>query len=148
MKKYIAWAPVVIWMGVIFYLSHQSGSESNGLSSGIAATVAAICEKIIPNFSLTAEDLRFWVRKAAHFSAYFLLGVLTCNALRNSRVFGLTGAGCAWAISILYAATDEFHQLFIPGRSGEIRDVLIDSTGALVGILLLTVIIKMYRSRA
>ena len=50
-------------------------------------------------------------------------------------------AATAWALATLYAATDEFHQVFVPGRSGKVADVLLDSAGALLGVLLLALIL-------
>lgn len=74
------------------------------------------------------------VRKSAHFFAYLVLGVLVVNSL---KVFGVTGPRLymsAILVCILYAVTDEVHQLFVPGRGCQLRDVLIDSVGAGVGI--------------
>ena len=53
--------------------------------------------------------------------------------------------GYAWIFCILYAMSDEFHQLFVPGRSGEIRDICIDSLGALLGIIIMTCVISIVK---
>lgn len=74
------------------------------------------------------------IRKTAHFSVYLLLGVLVMNALRRSGVIGLKAVALAIGICVLYAVSDEVHQLFVPGRGGQARDVLIDSAGAILGI--------------
>ena len=51
-------------------------------------------------------------------------------------------AASAWAIATLYAATDELHQIFVPGRTGKVTDILLDSAGALLGVLLLTLVLR------
>ena len=126
-KRIFPWVLVVIWMGVIFYLSHQPATSSNRLSSGITEWLIGFIERVIPNLNFDIRDFHHMIRKNAHFIAYFILGVLVVNG--NKRV------GLAFLICFLYAISDEFHQLFIPGRAGSIKDVLIDSGGAIVGIL-------------
>lgn len=128
LKKFIPWIPVIIWMGVIFYLSHQPASESSELSAGLAAKIIYLIEVIIP---VDPDTFHHFIRKSAHFLAYFILGVLVTNALRIQNV---KFTGLAFLICVLYAISDEVHQLFIPGRIGEVRDVLIYGTGALIGI--------------
>ena len=72
------------------------------------------------------------VRKTAHASEYALLGMLLFGAMTGTRRRRMC---YAWLATACYAATDEFHQLFVPGRSGQFTDVCIDSGGAVVGIL-------------
>ncbi|MEI3612385.1 VanZ family protein [Pseudogracilibacillus sp. SO30301A] len=127
-KKFIFWIPVLIWMSVIFYLSHQPGSESSELSSDLAAKILYLIELIFP---VNSDYFHHFIRKSAHFIAYFILGILVVNAL---RIHNFKYAAYAFLICVLYAISDEVHQLFIPGRSGEVRDVLIDGTGAFIGI--------------
>ena len=82
-------------------------------------------------------SLQFLARKSAHFSIYMILGVLSFLAVISYEkllfVLRLTVSG---SVCLLYAASDEIHQLFIPGRSGEVRDVMIDFSGAVLGIAL------------
>jgi VanZ family protein len=74
------------------------------------------------------------LRKNAHYFAYLVLGILVINALRISGVKGWRVCVLALGICVLYAVSDEVHQLFVPGRGGQVRDVLIDSAGATVGL--------------
>ncbi len=76
------------------------------------------------------------LRKAAHFSEYFLLAALWWRALRT-RLAGRTALVTAFAISVAYAATDEFHQTFVETRVGTPVDVLIDAAGAAAAIALI-----------
>lgn len=133
-KKTIAWGVLLAWMALIFFLSHQPAEVSSGMSSGIAEKIMVLIETSAPAVGIDADFLHTFVRKNAHFFAYLILGVLAFVALLQSGVRGLRGALAAFGIAVLYAISDETHQLFIPGRSGEVRDVFIDSAGAAVGI--------------
>ena len=130
--KWFSWGLVLVWMGIIFFFSHQTASESSELSSGVMNVIFNIVSFISP-VDISEDFLHFLVRKGAHFTVYFVLGVLIIHALfrcvhwKKDVIFATT-------ISILYAISDEVHQLFIPGRSGEVRDVFIDSSGAIIGI--------------
>lgn len=133
-SKALSWTLVLLWMAVIFGFSHQPATVSSGMSSGITETIINAISQISSRASIDTDAMHTFVRKNAHFFVYLILGVLVFRALRKSGVRGYRGGLAALAICALYAMSDEFHQLFIPGRSGEIRDVLIDSTGAFVGI--------------
>ena len=115
-------------MILIFMFSHQTGSESSGLSSQIVLWIQTYLHIPISEFI---------VRKAAHMSEYAILALFTYYALIkiafNKRIiFQIT-----FLISFLYACSDEFHQLFISGRSGQFTDIIIDSTGCLIMLLFL-----------
>ena len=128
-KHIFRWSLVFMWMALIFYFSHQAGSESSSLSGGIT-------EFLLQPFHLTSDQMssfHTFIRKTAHFTVYFILGLLLFHAIQVSTAMKRTSL--AFSIAILYAASDEFHQTFIPGRSGELRDVAIDSVGSLTGIL-------------
>lgn len=134
MAKWFSWTAVIAWMALIFFLSHQPATVSSELSSEVTEVIIEIIETVAPNTQFEFGNLNHLVRKNAHFFAYLLLGLLTINALRRSGSTGYPSAGVALVICILYAISDEVHQLFVPGRSGEVRDVIIDTAGASVGI--------------
>ena len=144
---------LVLWMSVIFIMSAQPAEESSQLSGGIVSSlIAAICR----NFdTLSAQQqleitniVTFIVRKTAHFSEYFVLGVLvsliatTFNKLNYKLRFGLSIAFC-----VLYAASDELHQYFVPGRACRLTDICIDATGGAIAVLLVTIIVYKLRQR-
>lgn len=133
-KKSIPWLLVIIWMGLIFCFSHQPASQSSHLSSGISQTLVTILGKIIPAMADEADWMHYIIRKAAHLFVYMVLGFLVSHALANSGVKGWRRFGLAMVICFLYAVSDEVHQVFIPGRSGQIGDVVIDSVGALLAL--------------
>ena len=76
------------------------------------------------------------VRKSAHFLEYLILGILMINVVKNYKDINNCLFFMSLLFCIMYAISDEVHQLFIPGRSCEILDVLIDSTGSLIGIFI------------
>lgn len=133
-NKKLAWIAAVGWMSLIFILSHQPASVSSGFSSGITEFLLGLIVDLFPESDAHVEEFHTLVRKNAHFIAYLILGVLLVNALGRWRHIRGQALVAAFAIAVLYAASDEFHQLFIEGRSGEVRDVLIDSAGAATGI--------------
>lgn len=130
-------------------MSAQSGEESSSLSGNITETVL---DRTDPKFSdlddgekaEKVEQIGRFVRKAAHFAEYFVLcGVFTVFAL-TFDINRILACGLAFCVGTVYAASDEIHQLFVPGRSGLFTDVLIDSAGALVGAIFVLVICKAF----
>jgi VanZ family protein len=77
--------------------------------------------------------LEMLLRKLAHFAEYVVLGALLTRA---AGLKGLRGVALGAVLGALYAASDEWHQTFVPGRKGNLWDVLLDSTAALVGAYL------------
>lgn len=134
-RKILPWVLVILWMALIFYLSHQPATKSNGLSTGITEKIVEMVEKIAPDIDIDMGSFNHILRKNAHFFAYLVLGALVANGLRSCNVNGYKCIGFALLICVLYAISDEIHQLYVPGRGGQVKDVIIDSAGALVGIL-------------
>ena len=116
------------WMGVIFWFSHQPSDASSG-QSGI------IVESITTATGVTLPEVV--VRKSAHFIAYAILGTLVAFTVLRHTIPAKTAAKIAALIVVAYAISDEFHQLFIPGRSGEVTDVLLDSIAGILAIVLI-----------
>lgn len=130
-KRWIYGALCILWMFVIFGMSNAQGEESQGMSD----TIVIFLSKILP-FVTYNDTWTYLVRKLAHFSEYALLGILYYQFL--STYHQLHGKELVLLIScvFLYACSDEFHQLFMDGRSGQFKDVLIDTSGGACGILL------------
>lgn len=129
-------------MALIFSLSNQDATVSSGTSGNVIRLIAGIFR---PGFgSLPAAEqaeivasLQFIARKSAHFSLYMILGVLSFLAVISyEKLLFVLRLAISCTVCLLYAASDEIHQLFVPGRSGEVRDVMIDFSGAVLGILL------------
>ena len=140
-KQILYFLPLLGWMGVIFYLSAQPAEQSSELSTGIMHVLLQFMENIV----IVDEGFFHHVlRKGAHLSAYLLLGILTMFALEHRIVRNKVQISISFLIGVLYAVSDEVHQLFVPGRSGEIADVGIDSIGVLLGILIYLLIKKIF----
>lgn len=136
MKRYICPVLLVMLMIFIFCMSAQPADESTMTSTQFCLAAARLLFRDFTNWSADAQEnavegLSFIVRKTAHFSEYALMGFLWYIWLKNKRWNVLISLGA----TVIYAMTDEFHQLFVPGRSGELRDVLVDSAGGAAGIL-------------
>jgi VanZ family protein len=102
------WLPVVLWMGVIFTLS------------------------AIPSLASPFEPLQdFILRKFAHIAEYVILTALLFSALRRQVACNTQALLIAAVMSVLYAFSDEWHQTFVPGREGSLRDVGIDAAGVI-----------------
>lgn len=114
-------------MGVIFFFSHQSGTESASLSGWFVERVTNLAP-------LEPEVVSLLVRKGAHVSEYAILGALLMWAWRARSLRAALGPA---AIGVLFAVSDEVHQAFVPGRAGQVSDVLIDSVGIAIGVILM-----------
>lgn len=133
-KVIILWAMVILWMTIIFWFSNQPVHQSDELSRGITRVIVEVIEKVATDDDFDISSFNHIVRKNAHFLIYLILGVLVSSALKSSGVIGIRNVLISILICILYAMSDEYHQLFVPGRGGQIKDVMIDSAGAIVGV--------------
>jgi VanZ family protein len=133
------WLPVVLWMGFIFAMSTGLG-EAEHTSRIIEPLLRWLMPQAAPE---TIAFTHFLVRKCGHFSEYAILALLVWRAtgitLRPANPAGwLRVAGIALLVTAAYAATDEFHQCFVPDRTPSLGDVLIDSCGAFVALTVAT----------
>ena len=133
---------LITWLVVIFMLSSEPSTVSSARSDAIVDTVKTI------NPSVTnTENISFLVRKAAHITAYFILGILILRVVRAySRIPQKAIILCIMFVAV-YAISDELHQLLINGRSAEVRDVLIDTTAGAAGVLLTYAVIRWHALR-
>ena len=141
-KKIIMWTLVVMWMGVIFFFSSYNGIDSTSQSKGfLYNTLGKVIDIFDKDITLHEKDLLIEkldtpIRKVAHGCVYLILAILICLALDNYKIDIKKLLIVAFIICVLYAISDEIHQTFIDGRSGEIKDVFIDSIGVSLGLLL------------
>lgn len=137
MNKVVKIILVVIWMTVIFCFSNQKAEDSSKLSDGVIIKVAKIFVKDNISKEKKQELIQkytFIIRKMAHFTVYLILGILVIDMVSSFNLKNVIIMSVS--ICFLYALSDEFHQLFVDGRSCELRDVLIDTIGSYVGILI------------
>lgn len=142
MSKKIAWLLVILWMVLIFFFSSQVATDSNEMSTGITVLIRNFINQVLPNLDISIETLNHFIRKSAHFCVYLALGFLVKNAFHVSDYLKIKGSFYALIISVLYAISDEYHQMFVPGRGPGVKDVIIDSLGALTGILIFIVLLN------
>ena len=112
-KRMLFWFPVILWMGLIFFLSSFNRLQASPIAW---------------------KD--FVIRKLAHITEYFVLYLLLFRALKNtSSIKGWKLLTTCLVITFLYAITDEYHQTFVSGRSGRSTDIGFDTLGAVIGLV-------------
>ena len=111
LSKIKFWAPVAVWALVIFLFSSLS---------------------VTPTTEIYWQD--FIVKKTAHVIEYGIFAILLYRALRSEGVEKLNAGLLAILVSVIYGATDEYHQGFTPGREPRVRDVVFDTIGAIAGV--------------
>jgi VanZ family protein len=146
-KTVLSWAVVIFWMAVIFSLSSQAAEQSDQLSMEIAEIITQVAEKAVPANDIEVVSFNRFVRKNAHFIAYLVLGLLVINAMRCSGFCGYKSVFLALFLCVIYAISDEIHQLYVPGRGCQVKDIIIDSTGVAAGIFLYMMYDKVLRER-
>ena len=137
---------VILWLGVIFYFSNADASKTTNQSLGLTKTIVTYSLKITNSIHLTnidindtnvdkiIDDIHPFIRKLAHFTEFFILGILVLIMIKE------TNLNYYYTFTILFclfvAILDETHQLFIDGRAGNIKDVLIDTSGSIIYIII------------
>jgi VanZ family protein len=144
MRVGLPWIAVLLWMLLIFYLSSQPAVTSSELSMGITEKVVEQVARAGNDFDINIDQADEFVRKNAHFFLYLLLGVLILNTVRNGGRTLFAASIFAILLSVVYAITDEVHQLFVPGRGAQLQDVGIDTAGAVIGVLLYILMAKVF----
>ena len=175
MRRRVFLILMILWMAGIFVFSSRSGDESAEDSYFVGTMVGDFFVPGFDEWSTEKQQefagkIDHPVRKTAHAAEYAVLGLLAAGVCIPSTVSrrdekampeeagdgrpvknkaGEKGRELLfpWVIAAAYAATDEFHQLFVPGRSGQISDVVLDSAGALAGLLILTVAREIMKNR-
>jgi VanZ family protein len=141
------WLPVLIWLAFIFI-----GSTDLLSAEHTSRFIGPILRWFNPNVSPAAiAKVQFFIRKAAHLTEYAILAALIWRALwlgrsramKMSILFVMTLLACA-----VFAASDEFHQSFIPSRTASPIDVMIDICGALVGLIISWIFAQKNSARA
>ena len=144
-KIIISWTLVILWCCLIFFLSSMDTSESNSKSMKTIESTIEITNKTgITDKHLSegkvkqvTKKLNKPLRKIAHASEYFILTILLIIAFINSDLCRKRIYLIAIIVCFLYACTDEYHQTFINGRTGQLIDVLIDISGGLISCIIM-----------
>ncbi len=142
-------ALIIWWMTVIFGFSAEDGQQSQSFSDRITIKVVKVIYPDYDSLTLASQKMHFnkisfLVRKTGHFGEYAILGILWSVFLLSFgrarrlkyRIFTVIPV----FICMIYASTDEFHQGFVDGRSPKVMDVIIDTCGALAGVLFILIV--------
>ena len=136
--KVISITLVIMWLLIVYFLS----AEPSSVSSNTSGKFVNIVLKIIYGTS-NVNQARIDIITLYTLGGILIFNLVMCYNINSNRKKVM----CAWFVGTIFAGLDEFHQYFVPGRSAELRDVLIDSLGICVGIILFNlccaVILKM-----
>lgn len=143
-RKIVSIIVVLIWMSVIFSFSNQQGEGSGNTSRRISEVIVRIIDVQNRYTSFEKDNLIETVepilRKIAHLTTYAIGGIAIANCVWQFCSKEKRAIGISTCIGVLYAISDEVHQLMIDGRNGNIKDVIIDSIGILIGIMIFLLI--------
>ena len=138
-KKIIKIFLVILCMITIFMFSNDKAETSTRKSDRL---IIRITETVLGHKLSIKEKEKYTtiffkpVRKCAHATIYFILGLLVISLLKEYMTISNKALLYSIIVVFLYACSDEIHQLFVQGRSGEILDVLIDTIGGTIGCFL------------
>ncbi len=152
MKKYIKVIILVTiiaaWMGVIFSFSMEDADKSTDSSRSFIRFLYGL---LIPDFdemsaskqALLVAQITHFIRKLAHFTVYTVLGMILYTSFTLCGRLGRKYMELSVLLGAIYAASDEIHQYFVPGRACMIRDVLLDTCGVVFGVATVYLITKL-----
>ena len=136
-----SWVLVVLWMFNIYYLSSMNSDLSNTKSKDTINTVVE-SSVVVTNKDISKDNLNSIVnvlnkplRKCMHSFVFFILVILFINAFNNSNIRNYKCYLFSIVLSFIYACFDEFHQLYVTGRTGQLMDIGVDMIGVLFGVL-------------
>ena len=145
---------LIILLCLTFYQIFQFSNENAEKSGSRSMQVMRKIIDIFPytkNLSISTKEkiverAQPIIRKIAHFSIYTLVGILIMAFVSTYKLLLWKKLAISIMVGLIYAISDEYHQSFIPGRSAEIRDVLIDLSGVIFGIIIVLLIISVYKA--
>lgn len=135
LKKYLAWLPAVCMAAVIFLFSAQPADQSTETSDFVSQLLLAVFSRLglleggPEQYAGLLEALSLPVRKCAHITEYAVFYLTVLHGMGQWEQKRKPWLIKSFAVTFFYACTDEFHQLFVPGRAGRLTDVLIDCIG-------------------
>ena len=146
MRRKLAVIVCLLWMAFIFYQSSQTSQQSNELSHEIVNYIGSQQKeetKVETQESKWSfEQVNVFIRKSAHAFEFFILAILLAWVLMEYHISGWKVTVMTLLAVLLYAISDEFHQLFVEGRSARIFDVTVDFVGGVIGISFVQLILK------
>jgi len=134
----------------IFNFSNQDGQTSGGLSRKVARKIVDVFPYTKnlkeENKNKIVEKSQPIIRKGAHLSIYTLVGIFIMSFISTYKIHVRYKFLISILVGLIYASSDEIHQSFIPGRTASVIDVGIDTSGVVLGIILVLIIISVYKA--
>lgn len=156
-RKFLPFVCIIAWMFAIFSLSNMSGLESNIKSTSSVDEIVDYVLRVTNKLGITdkhptkeskaafVKKINPIMRKCAHATVFFILSILVMVFLTRFKLKLSVSYIITILISFMYALFDEYHQTFVSGRTGQFSDSLIDTSGAILGALLVLIIISIFR---
>lgn len=141
-KKFVYGLLIVLWLGLIFYFSHQTAEKSEKITADFASN---IIETVESGDAASPAKEEHWnkvgeiftpLRKCAQVFEFFVLGLLVINFIKEFKLSFKELIVASLVVCLFFAVGDEFHQSFVAGRAGTLVDVMIDSIGAFFGMMI------------
>lgn len=147
----------LIWMIIIFIMSSMNTDESNGKSKQTIKKTVQKTSEISENIGITnskptekqvnetVNKLNFPLRKCAHATEYAVLAILIIFTLNSfmGKEYSIKKMVIVITICFVYSLTDEYHQLFVPGRTSQFIDCIIDTSGSIIMCCVYTLVKKL-----
>ena len=166
-KKISCWLLVLFWLMVIFTFSSMDGRESNDQSKTFIMEVSQNIVKLGQKMGIVKETVstdqfenftyrvNYLIRKLAHGTIYFVLAILVMFALTRNQEMTYNKYSCTEGdkcnisvmICLIYSLMDEFHQTFVPGRTGVLFDCVIDTIGSILGSVFIVLFWKIFHRK-
>ncbi len=137
---------LIMCMVTIFLFSNENRDKSTSTSVNVTREIVGTVSSS-SNANRIAFDYFNVIRKSAHFLEYFMLGILVINIISCYKVTNYKWIIASILLCMLYSVSDEVHQMYVPGRSCEVRDVIIDTIGSSTGIMFYYLISKKRRTK-
>ncbi len=146
-KRLIILVLIIIWMSIVFFFSSEKSEDSNQRSYNITEEIVEVFNKDIneADKKLKTNNLQHYIRKLAHFTLYTIGGVLFFLFANTYDISLKKKSVFSFSAGMLFACSDELHQLFVSGRSGQPSDVVIDSLGVILGIFFIIFVLKAHK---
>ena len=132
----------LIWICIIFYNGTRQGEISQGSSKEIIEIISKVVKvspTTINELGIKFSDMNFFVRKNAHFFEYLVLSIFMCSASKHFRLSKSTEVFLLLFLLLIFPVADEFIQKYIPGRTSNVLDIVIDFSGAILGMILFNI---------
>lgn len=130
MQRFLWLLLLIVFVAFIFFNSSMPASDSKQASELVTALVSGVCNWL--NLDFPQDNLEHNIRKLAHFLEFAMLGYILCNLFSSFGASRKVATGYILFLGLAIAVTDEYIQLFSPGRSGQITDVMLDFSGVFV----------------